>query len=135
MLHIRLATINDITPLLEHDPHVSARDLARIIPLGHVLLAFEGERFVGWLRFGLFWDEAPMVHLLFVLAGERGKGYGRALMADFESRARAEGRVRTLTSTQVDEGAQHFYRKLGYRDAGVLLWPGQAAELLMLKEL
>jgi hypothetical protein len=27
----------------------------------------------------------------------------------------------TMTSTQADEGAQHFYRKLGYKDAGCLL--------------
>jgi len=26
-----------------------------------------------------------------------------------------------MTSTQVDEDAQHFYRKMGYQDAGGLL--------------
>ena len=26
-----------------------------------------------------------------------------------------------MTSTQVDEGAQHFYRKIGYQDSGALV--------------
>lgn len=42
-----------------------------------------------------------------------------------------------MTSTQVDETAQHFYRKLGYRDAGGLLLdvPGyeQPMELFLIK--
>jgi hypothetical protein len=40
-----------------------------------------------------------------------------------------------LTSTQSDEDAQHFYRRLGYRDCGVLILPGEAGELMLLKEL
>lgn len=44
-----------------------------------------------------------------------------------------------MTSTQVDENAQHFYRKLGYQDAGGLLLnsPGfeQPMELFLVKQL
>ena len=135
MTDIRLATVADISLLIAHDTHVRAADLARIIPLGHVLLAFEGERFVGWLRYGLFWDEIPCVHLLYVLENERGRGLGRQLMADWETRARANGRKRLMVTTQADETAQHFFRRLGYRDAGVLLLPEQAAEVLMIRDI
>ncbi|HNW86372.1 MAG TPA: GNAT family N-acetyltransferase [Candidatus Limiplasma sp.] len=135
MLNIRLATVGDITQLLEYDRRMSARDLARIVPLGHVLMAFEGARLIGWLRYGMFWDEIPCMHLLSLMEGERGKGRGRAMVEDWENRMRQEGRTRVMTSTQADETAQHFYRKLGYRDAGVLILPGQAAELLFIKEL
>jgi len=135
MFNIRLATMGDITLLMQHDRHVSARDLARIIPLGHVLMGFDGARFVGWLRYGMFWDCVPFMNLLYVLEGERGKGYGKALVADWETRARKEERTRVMTGTQADEAAQHFYRKLGYRDAGVLVLPQQAAELFLLKDL
>ena len=42
-----------------------------------------------------------------------------------------------LTSTQVDEDAQHFYRRLGYRDCGGLVMdvPGyeQPMELFLVK--
>ena len=42
-----------------------------------------------------------------------------------------------LTSTQVDEEAQHFYRKLGYKDCGCLVIdvPGyeQPMEMFLIK--
>jgi ribosomal protein S18 acetylase RimI-like enzyme len=47
----------------------------------------------------------------------------------------AQGYRMVLTSTQSDEDAQHFYRRLGYRDCGVLVLPGEAGELMLLKEL
>ncbi|GIG24528.1 hypothetical protein [Cellulomonas denverensis] len=40
-----------------------------------------------------------------------------------------------LTSTQADEQAQHLYRRLGYRDCGALLFPGEPIELVLRKEL
>lgn len=135
MVQIRLATVGDIPPLLTYDRHVSARDMARIIPLGHVLMAFDEERFVGLLRYGMFWDSVPFMNLLWVTEGYRGQGYGKMLVTDWETRMRADGRTRVMTSTQADETAQHFYRKLAYRDAGVLLWPEQASELLFVKTL
>ncbi|NLV92595.1 MAG: GNAT family N-acetyltransferase, partial [Firmicutes bacterium] len=40
-----------------------------------------------------------------------------------------------MTSTQADEEGQHFYRKLGYRDIGGFVLPGEPLELIMIKEL
>jgi hypothetical protein len=44
-----------------------------------------------------------------------------------------------MTSAQADESAQHFYRKLGYRDAGCLILDQpplkQPAEIFFLKQL
>ena len=34
---------------------------------------------------------------------------------------KSQGYGMLLTSTQVDEDAQHFYRKLGYKDCGGLI--------------
>lgn len=34
---------------------------------------------------------------------------------------KSQGYDMLLTSTQVDEEAQHFYRKLGYKDCGGLI--------------
>ena len=52
---------------------------------------------------------------------------------------RAEGFEMVMTSTQVDENAQHFYRKIGYKDCGGFLVavPGcrQPMELMMIKAL
>ena len=48
----------------------------------------------------------------------QGKGYGKKLMEHWENDMKSQGYGMLLTSTQVDEDAQHFYRKLGYKDCG-----------------
>jgi hypothetical protein len=40
-----------------------------------------------------------------------------------------------MTSTQSDEHAQHFYRKLGYVDAGALLLDTQPLEIILIKKI
>lgn len=87
--------------------------------LGYVLLA--DERPVGVLCYQLFWEELPFLCLLRLDAPCRGRGYGRAAMNQWEEEMRTAGYRMVLTSTQVNEGAQHFYRKLGYKDCGCLV--------------
>ena len=49
------------------------------------------------------------------------------------------GNGMVMTSTQVDEEAQHFYRKIGYKDSGGLIFdvPGyeQPMEMIMINAL
>ena len=83
---------------------------------GYVLLA-DGVP-VGVMRYNLFWDLVPFCNLLYIENEYRRKGYGRTLMEHWEAEMRARGYDKLMTSTQADEGAQHFYRKLGYHDCG-----------------
>jgi len=73
---------------------------------------------IGLLRYNLFWDNTPFCTLLFVDWSYQKKGYGRLLMEHWEADMKEKGYGMLLTSTQADEEAQHFYRKLGYRDCG-----------------
>lgn len=73
---------------------------------------------VGVLRYNLFWDNTPFCTMLFVDWSKQKKGYGRALMQFWEEDMKKQGYGMVMTSTQVDEEAQHFYRKLGYKDCG-----------------
>lgn len=102
---------------------------------GYVLLA--GDMPAGVLRYNLFWDILPFCTLLFIEEQHRRGGFGRALMEFWEQDMRSRGYGMVLTSTQVDEDAQHFYRKLGYKDCGGLTMdvPGyeQPMELFMVK--
>ncbi|MDE7338952.1 MAG: GNAT family N-acetyltransferase [Lachnospiraceae bacterium] len=102
---------------------------------GYVLLEDGIPR--GLLRYGLFWDNTPFCNLLFVEEAYRSKGYGRQLMEHWENDMERQGYGMLLTSTQVDENAQHFYRKLGYKDCGgfVVDIPGyeQPMELFLIK--
>ena len=45
------------------------------------------------------------------------------------------GTTFVLTSTQSDEQAQHFYRKLGYNDCGSLNFDTQSTEIILIKKL
>lgn len=83
---------------------------------GYVLL--ENDKPVGLLRYNLFWDNTPFCTLLFIDFNFQRKGYGRKLVQYWENDMKLQGYGMVLTSTQVDEEAQHFYRKLGYKDCG-----------------
>lgn len=86
---------------------------------GYVLL--EDNKPVGLLRYNLFWDKFPFCTMLFIEQNYQRKGYGRKLMEHWENDMKSKGYGMLLTSTQVDEDAQHFYRKLGYKDCGGLV--------------
>ena len=116
------------------------RDLfLRKAAAGECLVAEAGGAPVGLLRWNRFWDEVPFCTLLMVSGEWRGRGVGRALMAHWEAAMRAAGHDMVMTSTRADEMAQHFYRRLGYADAGgfVMNVPGheQPLELILLKDL
>lgn len=102
---------------------------------GYVLL--DENTPVGLLRYNLFWDNTPFCTMLFVDWNHHKKGYGKMLMEHWENDMKEQGYGMLLTSTQVDEAAQHFYRKLGYKDCGgfVIDVPGyeQPMEMFMVK--
>ena len=75
------------------------------------------------------------MNLLFLLEGFRQKGYGRQLMQAWESEMAQQGYRLVMTSTLASEQAQHFYRALGYRDAGSLLLEEEPLEILFTKRL
>ncbi len=132
---IRYADIQDLPVLKEYDRHISESELRTIIPAKRVLVMYQGDRFMGWLRFGLFWDSIPFMNMLYILEGYRGKGNGTELVSFWEKEMAKEGYGRVLTSTQSDERAQFFYRKIGYTECGALLLPKEPLEMFFIKEL
>ena len=86
---------------------------------GYVLL--ENDKPVGLLRYNLFWDNTPFCTILFIDWNNQKKGYEKELLEYWEKDMKSQGYDFVLTSTQVDETTQHFYRKLGYKDCGGLI--------------
>lgn len=105
--------------------------------MGYVI--FEDGKPAGILRYNLFWDNTPFCTMLFLDWNFQKKGFGKKLMENWESDMKAQGYGMTMVSTQVDENAQHFYRKLGYKDCGgfILDIPGyeQPMEMIMTKKI
>ncbi len=86
---------------------------------GYVLI--KDDTPIGLLRYNLFWDNTPFCTMLFIDFKYQGNGYGRMLMEHWEHDMTSQGYEMFLVSTQVDEKAQYFYRKLGYKDCGGLV--------------
>lgn len=133
---VRPAASPDLGTLAEYDRHIRLSRLSSAIADGRILLLETDGKFAGWLRWNLFWDSIPFLNLLFLLEPYRRLGFGSRLVADWEARMAADGFSSVMTSTQADEDAQHFYRKLGYADCGCLFPHGQTvAELFLQKQL
>lgn len=132
---IRYAGEEDLEILAAHDHHIALEELAEIVRRQRVLVLWDREGLVGWLRFNLFWDNTPFMNMLYLLEGRRGQGLGGQLTAFWEREMKAQGYTEVLTSTQSNEEAQHFYRKHGYADCGGLLLPGEPLEIFFIKKL
>jgi ribosomal protein S18 acetylase RimI-like enzyme len=104
---------------------------------GYVIKDYEKP--IGVLRYNLFWDNTPFLSLIHFEEQYRRKEFGKKAMFHWEKEMRMMGYKAVITSTQVNESSQHFYRKLGYKDAGcmVLDIPGyeQPLEMFMIKSL
>ena len=121
------------------DAHLSEEEFAKKIRDKQGYVLYENRIPKALLRYNLFWDNTPFCTMLFVEWSSRKKGYGRKLMEFWEHDMKSKGYGMVMTSTQVNEEAQHFYRKLGYKDCGgfIVDIPGyeQPMEMIMNKAL
>ena len=131
----RVASTSDLRFLGEVDGHVSPDDLADLVSAGRVMVVEVDGVVVGFLRWGLFWDQIPFMNLLWILPDWRGQGVGTVLVDAWERSQLAAGHQLVLTSTMSDERSQHLYRRLGYVDSGALFLPDEAAEIILRKPL
>lgn len=136
-MNIRFVTPEDKPFWYSLDNHLPETEFDKKVRdnQGYVLLA--DDKPVGLLRFNLFWDNTPFCTLLYIDRRHQRQGYGRSLMKRWEQDMKMQGYGMVMVSTQVNEEAQHFYRKLGYKDCGGLTVdvPGyeQPMELFMVK--
>lgn len=129
------ATQKDLAYLKKNDTHVDAKMMKKKITDKQVIIAKEGTTPIGWLRFGLFWDIMPFMNLLTIEEEYRGKGIGKKLVQFWEKEMKKNGHKFVLTSTQSDEDAQHFYRKIGYTEIGGFTLPKEPLEIIFIKKL
>lgn len=135
MTQIRYAVMADKELLLSKDSHIKEDVLEEAIQNKHVLIMFAGGKFAGWLRWNLFWDEIPFMNMLYFFEEFMGFGFGTQLVSFWENEMARLGYDKVMTSSQANESAQHFYRKLGYQDAGGFFPFCKDFEMIFTKEL
>lgn len=139
MRKIRYAELSDRDFWFTLDRHLSEAEFVNKVNLKRAYVLTEDDTPVGILRYNLFWDNTPFCTLLYVSPAHQRTGCGRALMDFWEADMRGQGYDLFLTSTQADEQAQHFYRKLGYHDCSGLVLDSpdheQPMELFLMKRL
>lgn len=139
MIEVRYVEIEDKEYWYKLDRHLPEKEFVNKVRDKQGYVLFEDGIPAGILRYNLFWDSIPFCTMLFVDCEMQRKGYGSMLMNHWENEMREFGYGMVMTSTQVDETAQHFYRKQGYKDCGGLLMdiPGyeQPMEMFMRKAL
>lgn len=118
MFEVRYAEIEDKDFWYGLDKHLPELEFEKKVRDKQAYILLEDGVKVGLLRYNLFWDNTPFCTMLFVDWSKQKRGYGRELMEHWENDMKKQGYGMVMTSTQVDEDAQHFYRKLGYKDCG-----------------
>ena len=138
-MEIRFITTEDKPFWYSIDKHLPEKEFYKKIRDNQGYILIVDDKPVGLLRYNLFWDNTPFCTLIYIEEQHQKQGWGRLLMTHWEQDMRKQGYGMVLTSTQVDEDAQHFYRKLGYKDCGGLTVdvPGyeQPMEMFMVKQL
>ena len=118
MVEIRHVNSDDKEFWYSLDKHLSEQEFNNKVRDNRGYILLEDNIPVGLLRYSLFWDNTPFCNLIYINSEYQGKGFGKMLIEYWENDMKAQGYGMLLTSTQVDESAQHFYRKLGYKDCG-----------------
>ncbi|WP_020618240.1 GNAT family N-acetyltransferase [Paenibacillus daejeonensis] len=133
-MNIEHAAATDYTYLKDRDKHLLTHLILPKIEQNeiYILRNAEGTN-IGWMRYSYFWDNTPFMNMLWIEEAYRNRGFGQEVVRFWEDEMKRQGRILVMTSTMANEGAQHFYRKLGYKDAGCLLLENEPLEILMTK--
>jgi ribosomal protein S18 acetylase RimI-like enzyme len=132
---VRYGEIADYYFVRDHEQHIADKMLKNKIDNKEVYVVQENENLIGWLRYNLFWDTVPFMNKVYILEKYRNKGIGRSLVNYWEGSMKRKGYDHVLTSTQSNEEAQHFYRKIGYTEIGGLKYVDDPFEIIFYKKI
>ena len=121
-MEIKVVTENDKEFVMNIDKHINDVSYANQVYTKSGYVIWERNQRIGIITHCILWDTIPFINFLFVKEEYREKGFATQAIIRWENEMKNQGYKMTLISTQVDEGAQHLYRKLGYIDCGGLVF-------------
>jgi len=135
-MNIKYATEEDFKYIVDNDKHISRELMLTKIREKEIIVVRDvANKNIGWLRYGYFWDNTPFMNMLYIDEDYRRKGIGKELVGFWENHMNNKGYDLVMTSTLSNEYAQHFYRKLGYKDSGSLLLENEPLEIIFTKKI
>lgn len=134
-MQIEFAKESDYKYIIERDKHIHETLVRAKIREGEIFILRDSTKEIGWMRFGYFWDNTPFMNMIWIDKQYQRQGIGKKVVLFWENLMRQRGFKEVMTSTQSNEDAQHFYRKLEYKDIGCLLQENEALEVILLKKL
>ena len=130
------ASESDFQFILDNDRHISKQLIKNKLKEKEIMIAKDQDnKVIGWLRYNYFWDNTPFMNMLYLNENYRNKGIGKELVGFWENEMKSKGYELVMTSTLSNEQAQHFYRKLGYKDSGSLLLDDEPLEIIFTKSI
>ncbi|EQB3099964.1 GNAT family N-acetyltransferase [Clostridium botulinum] len=135
-MEIEYASELDFQFILDNDRHVSKQLIKNKLKEKEIIIEKDQDnKIIGWLRYSYFWDNTPFMNMLYINENYRNKGIGKKLVQFWETEMKSKGYELVMTSTLSNEQAQHFYRKLRYKDAGSLLLDDEPLEIIFTKSI
>jgi len=135
-MKIEYASEIDFQYILDNDKHISKELIKTKIKEKEIIIVKdEANKNIGWLRYGYLWDNTPFINMLYLDEKYRDKGTGKELVIFWENEMKMKSYDLIMTSTLSNEQAQHFYRKLGYKDSGSLLLENEPLEIIFTKRI
>lgn len=132
---LRTAQDTDFDFLRDFSSECREDQLRAQIRDGRLRIINSSEGPVGFIKFYVLWEVLPFVEVIIIREESRGRGLGRAAIRSWEEEMSARSFQRAITSTQANETAQHFWRRIGYQDCGSLALPGRPVELFMYRDI
>ena len=134
---IKYATQKDYKFLKNNEHDIDQERLRNKIKEKEIIIVTDNTKPIGWLRFGLFWDCVPIMYMLMLKKEYRKKGIGTKLVNFWENEMKKQKFNLVITTTQDNEEAQHFYKKIGYKNVGAIsdINEDGSNELFLIKKL
>jgi ribosomal protein S18 acetylase RimI-like enzyme len=113
----------------------SDEQLQAQIDQGRLRIIESEEGDVGFIKFCVLWEILPFIEVIIIRQDRRRCGLGTRAVRDWE-REMAERCFRhTIVSTQANETAQIFWRRIGYQDCGSFTLPARPTELFLYRDI
>ena len=120
-MDLKYMQIEDKDFVMGIDSHVNELQYENRVYTKTGYIMWDDNKHLGLMHYSVLWDNLPLLNLIHVEEAHRNKGIATEAMKLWEEEMKNQGYKMVLISTQVDEDAQHLYRKLGYIECGALL--------------